>query len=240
MAKISYPRGNIFDSSSQTLVNTVNCVGFMGKGIALEYRLRYQDMFQEYKAYCDNGEIIIGKLHLWKEPEGKWILNFPTKVHYANPSELHFIEKGLKKFAKSYKERGITSIAFPQLGSSLGGLDWETEVHPLMKKYLEGLDNLEVEIFSYDPKIADNDFIKLETKTNRFKPEDFVTHIKLNKTQANTLYEALKNKSVSNSMDIHNLHGFADKTLFKIKDFISSNEPIRVEQEGILKLFEDE
>jgi len=153
---------------------------------------------------------------------------------------LHFIEKGLKKFAKSYKERGITSIAFPQLGSSLGGLDWETEVHPIMKKYLEGLDNLEVEIFSYDPKIADNDFIKLETKTNRFKPEDFVTHIKLNKTQANTLYEALKNKSVSNSMDIHNLHGFADKTLFKIKDFISSNEPIRVEQEGILKLFEDE
>ena len=122
--------------------------------------------------------------------------------------KLIYIEKGLKKFVQNYSDKGITSIAFPQLGSSLGGLDWETQVHPLMLKYLDGLKNLEVEIFSYDPDLKDNDFIKLETKTSRFKPEDFVKFIKLNKTQAETLYRALKKGQIKNSTSIHNLKGF--------------------------------
>ena len=240
MSNISYPKGNLFDSSSQTIVNTVNCVGVMGKGIALEYKLRYPEMYEEYKNFCDRGQIEIGKLHLWEAQTGKKILNFPTKIHYSQPSKLIYIEKGLKKFVQNYSDKGITSIAFPQLGSSLGGLDWETQVHPLMLKYLDGLKNLEVEIFSYDPDLKDNDFIKLETKTSRFKPEDFVKFIKLNKTQAETLYRALKKGQIKNSTSIHNLKGFSEKSLIKIKEFINSDSVNQTDTELRPQLFEIE
>jgi len=236
MAKITYPKGNIFDSSSQTLVNTVNCVGVMGKGIALEYKLRFPEMFDEYKSFCDSGKLQIGKLHLWKKNDRRWVLNFPTKVHYANPSEISFIEKGLKKFSDSYKQKGITSIAFPQLGSSLGGLDWDREVHPLMVKYLKDLQNLEVEIFSYDPNLKDNDFLKLETKTNRFEIEDFVKYINLNKNQAEVLYFALKNNQIKNSMAIHNLKGFGDVSLKKIKEFLLIDQSLKTTNDFHQKL----
>ena len=93
MASITYPKGNIFDSNSKTLVNTVNCVGVMGKGIALEYKLRYPEMFLNYEKSCEQKELFIGKLQLWKSSD-KWILNFPTKIHYKDPSQLVFIEKG--------------------------------------------------------------------------------------------------------------------------------------------------
>jgi O-acetyl-ADP-ribose deacetylase (regulator of RNase III) len=139
-------KGNLFNSKCQTIVNTVNCVGVMGKGIALQYKKMYPDMFQSYKNICDQKLLEPGMLQLWKGPD-KWVLNFPTKNHWRAPSNIDWVISGLEKFVETYKERGITSIAFPQLGCANGGLKWE-DVGPLMKKYLDPLD-IPVEIYIY-------------------------------------------------------------------------------------------
>ena len=137
---------NIFNTQCQTIVNTVNCVGVMGKGIALEMKNRYPDMFEKYKTFCDNKLIDIGKLWLYKNPDDKWILNFPTKTHWRYGSEYDYIEKGMQKFIETYKDKNITSIAFPMLGCSNGGLN-EENVLEIMMKYFSKCDDLIIEIY---------------------------------------------------------------------------------------------
>lgn len=137
---------NIFNTKCQTIVNTINCVGVMGKGIALEMKNRYPLMFDKYKEYCNNGLIDIGKLWLYKDSDEKWILNFPTKKHWKNNSQYEYIEDGMKKFVETYKEKNITSIAFPMLGCSNGGLNKDI-VLEIMTKHLIKCDNLIIEIY---------------------------------------------------------------------------------------------
>jgi hypothetical protein len=116
---------NIFDSQCQTIVNTINCVGVMGKGLSLEMKNRYPSMFEKYKEYCNRGLIDIGSLWLYKHVSEKEItkriLNFPTKKDWRNKSEYEYIEKGMEKFINTYKEKGITSIAFPEYLSNMEG-----------------------------------------------------------------------------------------------------------------------
>jgi O-acetyl-ADP-ribose deacetylase (regulator of RNase III) len=145
---IIYKQGNLFDSNSQTIVNTVNCVGIMGKGIALTFKNKYPNMFKTYKDICDKKLLTPGKLFLYKK-ETPWILNFPTKDHWRNPSKIEYIEEGLIKFVNTYKEKGITSIAFPLLGCANGGLNWDSQVKPIMEQYLSGLD-ITIEIWIYN------------------------------------------------------------------------------------------
>lgn len=137
---------NIFNTQCQTIVNTINCVGVMGKGIALEMKNRYPDMFEKYKTFCDNKLIDIGKLWLYKNPDDKWILNFPTKTHWQYQSEYDYIEKGMQKFIETYKDKNIKSIAFPMLGCSNGGLN-EEKVLEIMMKYFSKCDELIIEIY---------------------------------------------------------------------------------------------
>ncbi|WP_083191333.1 macro domain-containing protein [Salipiger sp. CCB-MM3] len=134
---INYRRSDIFTSDAQTLVNTVNCVGVMGKGIAKEFKKREPEMFLAYKEICDKKLLTPGKLWLWRQSV-PWILNFPTKNHWKGPSKIEWIEAGLDKFAGTFREKGITSISFPRLGCGNGGLDWET-VRPVMEHYLDPL-----------------------------------------------------------------------------------------------------
>ena len=134
---IRYVPTSLFMSPAQTLVNTVNTVGVMGKGIALEFKNRYPDMFNRYRTFCERKQIDIGILYLYESPN-KWVLNFPTKKHWRNPSKIEWIEEGLKKFVQTYQDRGITSIAFPQLGCGNGGLPWG-EVRPVMERWLRPL-----------------------------------------------------------------------------------------------------
>lgn len=141
---IRYIEGNILKSPAQVLVNTVNTVGVMGKGIALEFKKCYPDMFQAYRDICDKRKLKIGSLMLCYEPD-HWILLFPTKEHWRNPSRLEYIEAGLAKFCRTYAEKGITSVAFPRLGCGNGELDW-SEVRPIMEKYLQ---DLPIDIFIY-------------------------------------------------------------------------------------------
>ena len=132
---ITYVVGDLFSSPAKVLVNTVNTVGVMGKGIAYDFKRVYPEMFKQYQNYCENGMLEIGKLWLYKTPH-KWILNFPTKKHWRNKSNSEYIRAGLEKFADTYDSKGIVSISFPMLGCGNGELDWDTEVQPLMNEYL--------------------------------------------------------------------------------------------------------
>lgn len=149
MTRIHYLKGDIFDSQAQVIVNTVNCKGVMGKGLALAFKQQYPDMFLTYQQECKTGKLRIGRPTLYQKST-PWILNFPTKDHWKFPSKMEYIEKGLAYFAAHYKEAGITSIAFPKLGAQNGKLSWD-DVGPVMAKYLGSLD---IDIYIY---IADGD-----------------------------------------------------------------------------------
>ena len=136
--------GDIFDSSVQTLVNTVNCRGVMGKGLALQFKLRYPAMFTDYVERCKMGRVRVGEPYLYRT-KTVWILNFPTKDDWRRPSRLDYIERGLRYFAAHYHEMGILSVAFPQLGCQNGGLKW-TDVGTMMRRYLAPL-GIDVEIY---------------------------------------------------------------------------------------------
>lgn len=138
--------GNIFESNATTLVNTVNCVGIMGKGIALEFKKRYPNMFAEYVAFCNSGMVHPGVPYYYQDLCGVSILNFPTKNHWRSPSKLSYIISGLDWFRDNYESLGITSIAFPPLGCGNGGLPW-TVVGPLMYSKLHDLP-IDIEIFA--------------------------------------------------------------------------------------------
>ncbi len=142
---ITYVKGNIFESPAHVLVNTINVVGVMGKGIANTFKKIYPDMFKKYQQLCEEGKIDIGKLWLYKT-DHKWILHFPTKKHWKSPSKVEYLELGLKSFVDNYSNLGITSIAFPPLGCGNGELNWEKQVRPIMERYLK---NLPIDIFIY-------------------------------------------------------------------------------------------
>ncbi len=158
---IKYIEGDIFSSPAQVIVNTVNTIGVMGKGLALDYKKRYPQMFEYYKKICDKQKLVIGKLILWYSPD-HWLLLFPTKEHWKNPSKMEYIEKGLKTFVKKYADYNITSIAFPLLGCGNGNLNWD-EVRPMMEKYLK---ELPIDIYIYQ---GINDNLKNEYKKKAAK-----------------------------------------------------------------------
>jgi O-acetyl-ADP-ribose deacetylase (regulator of RNase III) len=140
-----YVRGNLLQSPAQVLVNTVNTVGVMGRGIALDFKRLFPEMYQQYRELCEQGQLKIGELWLYRSPN-KWVLNFPTKKHWRYPSHVEYIEAGLKKFVSSYEEMGIHSIAFPALGCGNGQLEFESQVRPLFEQYLS---KLPIEVFVY-------------------------------------------------------------------------------------------
>ena len=142
---ILYVTGNLFQSPAQVLVNTVNTVGVMGKGVAYEFKRLLPEMFAQYRDLCEKGQITVGKLWLYQTPN-KWVLNFPTKKHWREPSRLEYITAGLDAFVRHYARLGIHSIAFPPLGCGNGQLDFGTQVQPVMERYLR---NLPIEVFIY-------------------------------------------------------------------------------------------
>ena len=160
---LSYVKGNLFLSPAKVLVNTVNTVGVMGKGLAKQFKGISPSMFREYKRMCDEGEMTIGKSMLYKTPN-KWILNFPTKEHWNRPSRIEYIEEGLKEFRRTYSAKGIESIAFPPLGCGQGGLNFREDVQPLMEKYLG---DLPIQVFIYPSTGSMHDSENIDDRTLR-------------------------------------------------------------------------
>jgi len=142
---VTIKKGDIFQSHMQTIVNTVNCVGVMGKGLALEFKRRFPDMFKDYVKRCERGELKLGRPHLYRSLVLPWILNFPTKGHWRGVSRLEDIVEGLHYLKSHYREWGIESIAFPALGCSHGQLEWRV-VGPTMYRHLRELD-IPVELY---------------------------------------------------------------------------------------------
>lgn len=184
---IKYFDGTVFNVDTGCVVNTVNCVGVMGAGIALEFKLRYPDMFEDYRKKCDKKEIVTGKIDYYKVDGGPIIANFPTKNHFKFPSKLLWIEKGLHDFVNTYKQHNIKSIAFPKLGSNKGGLNWE-EVKALMEKYLASLD-IVVYICLDEKKEAAGIEKEMVDRLNTSNIGDLSTIIRLNINQKKALEE---------------------------------------------------
>jgi O-acetyl-ADP-ribose deacetylase (regulator of RNase III)/uncharacterized protein YwgA len=128
--------GDLFESRAQTLVNTVNCVGVMGKGVAEQFKRRFPQMFEDYKGRVDRRAVRLGEHYLYRVPSGEQIINFPTKDHWRSPSRLSDIERGLDYLAAHLAEWGVKSLAMPPLGCGNGGLDW-SEVGPLIYRKLQ-------------------------------------------------------------------------------------------------------
>src|SRR5947209_10500808 len=138
--------GDIFESTAQTLVNTVNCVGVMGKGLALEFKKRFPEMYEDYAARCAAGQVRLGKPYLFKSVLPPWILNFPTKDHWRSVPRLSDIIAGLEYLEQHYKDWEITSLAVPALGCSNGQLEWRV-VGPTLYRHLSRLD-IPVELYA--------------------------------------------------------------------------------------------
>lgn len=131
--------GDLFESDAQTIVNTVNCVGVMGKGVALEFKKRFPEMFTDYAARCAAGEVRLGEPYLYQRSVPPSVLNFPTKDHWRSVARLSDIIAGLEYLTENYRRWGITSIAVPPLGCGQGQLDWSV-VGPSLYSYLRDLD----------------------------------------------------------------------------------------------------
>lgn len=147
---IRFLKGDIFKSEAEALVNSVNTVGVMGKGIALQFKERFPENYRLYKKACQNGEVTIGKMfvtHTNSLVNPKWIINFPTKKHWMHRSSYSYIEKGLDDLVRVIKELNIKSIAIPPLGAGQGGLKWE-KVKEIIENKLQLLD---IDIEVYEP-----------------------------------------------------------------------------------------
>jgi len=138
--------GDLFHSESQTFVNAVNCVGVMGKGIALEFKKRFPDMYRDYAERCKKGKVSLGHPYLFREIVGKWILNFPTKGHWRSVTKLQDIINGLEYLRAHYREWGIRSVSLPPLGCGHGRLEWRV-AGPVIYRYMKQLD-IPVELYA--------------------------------------------------------------------------------------------
>jgi O-acetyl-ADP-ribose deacetylase (regulator of RNase III)/uncharacterized protein YwgA len=138
--------GDLFESPAAAWVNTVNCVGVMGKGVAQEFKQRFPAMFEDYRERCERKAVRLGEPYLYLDASGRAIVNFPTKGHWRSPSRLADIERGLDWFAAHAAEWGLTTVAMPPLGCGNGGLEW-AEVGPLIWRKLHALP-IDVEVYA--------------------------------------------------------------------------------------------
>lgn len=143
--------GNLLEAKTEALVNTVNTVGVMGKGIALQFRRAFEDNYRAYVKACKKGQVRVGEMFVFDygalaQPP-RYIINFPTKQHWRSSSSLAIIESGLQDLVRVIQEYGIRSIAIPALGCSNGGLEW-AEVRPRIEEALGGLDGVEVLLYA--------------------------------------------------------------------------------------------
>ncbi|MGH3923662.1 MAG: type II toxin-antitoxin system antitoxin DNA ADP-ribosyl glycohydrolase DarG [Pseudonocardiaceae bacterium] len=139
MSDVHVLTGDIFESGAQTLVNTVNTEGVMGKGIALQFKQRYPDMYEDYLDRCKRGEVRLGRPYIYKERLYPWIINFPTKKHWRSISRVEGIVAGLEYLEARYRDWGVTSLAVPPLGCGEGGLEWRV-VGRVLYRHLSQLD----------------------------------------------------------------------------------------------------
>ncbi len=184
---IEYYSGTVFNTDAKAIVNTVNTVGVMAAGLALEMALRYPEMYEQYKDQCEKNLLRTGKVSYFKDKSGITIVNFPTKWHFKYPSQLKWIDEGLEDFVSTYKANAIESVAFPKLGCLNGGLSW-IQVKPLMEKYLQPLD-LKVYVCTDEDKAPVGKEKQMVDSYNAISIKELSKNIKLTKKQIDLLKE---------------------------------------------------
>jgi len=208
----------------------------MGAGIALECRYRFPGLFEHYSRACESGLLKPGLLLLWTKST-PWVLCFPTKAHWKAPSELPYIEAGLQKFADTYRAKGITSVAFPRLGTSHGGLAWD-DVRPLMERVLSRLPELLVEIYSLDPRGADPLFDELVRMTSDGSIAAIQSRFDLRAPQARAIGAALESGEVCNLLSLQQAPGVGPKTTERLYRVLCDRAAGSHPQSGTSTLFE--
>ena len=147
---ITFSKGDLLQSGAEAVINTVNCVGVMGKGIALQFKQAFPRNYDAYRRACDAGEVRLGEMFVFDTGSminPRWIINFPTKGHWKAKSRLPDIETGLEDLKRVILDNGIRSIAVPPLGCGNGGLDW-AEVEPVIRRALGDLNEVDVRLFA--------------------------------------------------------------------------------------------
>lgn len=224
MSNIVFIKGNLFASKHQTLVNTINCVGIMGAGVALEFKYRFPLMFSEYVKHCEEKRINIGKLWVYSVPNSnRKILNFPTKYHWKYPSKIEYLEAGLTKFIETYQEKGITSIAFPLLGAQNGGLDPE-QVKNIMFKFLSECP-IPIEIYQYDPSSPDDYIFQFKRFISSTSLKDIEKQLGLKKNIIIKIKNALDSNRVYSLIQISNIKGVGEESVQACFNFMSTYIP---------------
>ena len=141
--------GDLLNSEAGAIVNAVNCVSVMARGLALQFRSAFPENYKAYKKACRRGEVQIGKMFIYPLGElssPQYIINFPTKDHWRDPSKVEYIQSGLSALIADVQRLKLTSIAIPALGCGLGGLEW-SEVRPLIEEAFEALPDMQVTLF---------------------------------------------------------------------------------------------
>ena len=238
---IEIKKGNIFTTQCQTIVNTVNCVGIMGAGIAYEFKLRYPDMFSKYQSFCHDGQIDIGNLWVYQQDKANHslqkVLNFPTKRHWKDPSKIEYLEAGLQKFVSTYKQKNISSIAFPLLGASKGGITEKASL-AVMQRYLE-LCDIPVEIWYFDPQAKDDLFEDFKV---RFRAMDNLTIKAKTGLRADMVVKVklgLEQADINSLSGLAQVKGIGKVTLEKAFAFVSSdaNDTVQTQEPTTGDLF---
>lgn len=211
--------GNIFTSEAQTIVNTVNCVGVMGAGIAFEFRLRYPKMYVEYQNFCEQGLIEVGKLWRYKAVDRE-ILAFPTKEDWRYPSKERYLHKGLEKFMATYRSLGIESIAFPILGADKGGIPKEKALE-IMYGYLEKCD-IEVEIWHFDPSAKDDKYEVFKALLGELDDEVIQKESKVSRAILEKIRVGVENPSINSLSGLLRLKGVGEKSLEKLFEYVDT------------------
>jgi len=209
--------GNIFTTKCQTIVNTVNTIGIMGAGIALEFKFRYPEMFEKYKLLCESNSFTIGMLWLYKYSAERYILNFPTKINWKYPTKEEYLIVGLEKFIQSYVEKGIESIAYPLLGASKGGLSQNRSLE-IMGDYLETCE-IPIEIYLYDPNAPDDLYQSFISKLKDYSIEDIIVQTKIKRNILSKLFEVVDQDDVKSISQLAHVKGIGLITLEKVFDF---------------------
>jgi len=201
---IEYSSTTVFNTTMQTIVNTINCVGIMGRGLALDFRLRYPGMYEDYRIRCNEKKVNIGIPYVYNGYDPLLILNFPTKLDWKHQSKIEWIEKGLIYFVNNYEKEKILSIAFPKLGTNSGGLRWN-DVKSLMENYLNKI-KIPVQICLNEEENATGTEGKMVEIINKMTEDELVNKGGLVKRTAKVVcnnkpyrrfYEINKTKQVS-------------------------------------------
>lgn len=204
---------SVVNIEADAYVNPVNCEGFMGKGLALEFSLRFKGLAEKFKVDVDQNKVMIGTLNCYEIKNTK-IINFPTKNQFKYSSKSIYIAKGLDYFVDHYKEYNIKSIAIPKLGSASGGLDFEKVVKPMIENKLSSLD-LDIYVCLDTNGAEQKELEMINLLKNNFS--DLKKFLKLPDSTIDNIKDRLN--EIKRFYDLCEIEGIGKKTYAKIFDY---------------------